>query len=139
MEDAVMSQVIRISNELYRRLEAHTVGFDTPSNVIERILDVYEGVSTTEKSVDCNELITPANKLEILYRPVTEEAFKEQFLETKKAFVKMFYTNGSEEIKEWNSPNFAITSSVAGNLRSGYLRGWKDKGIFKAEVSINHE
>lgn len=134
-----MSHVIRIPNDLYRRLEAHTIGFDTPSNVIERILDVYEGVASIEKPVDCNELITPTNKLEILYHPATEEAFKALFIKTKKAFVKIFYTNGNEEIKEWNSPNFVSTSSVAGNLRSGYLRGWKDKGIYKAEISINED
>lgn len=37
-----MSPVIRISDELYGRLENHAVGFDTPANVIERALDEYE-------------------------------------------------------------------------------------------------
>ena len=37
-----MSQVIRISESLYRRLESHAKGFDTPSSVLERVLNFYE-------------------------------------------------------------------------------------------------
>jgi len=38
-----MSKVIRISAEVYERLQAHAQPFvDTPSDVIERILDQYE-------------------------------------------------------------------------------------------------
>lgn len=37
-----MSQVIRIPESLYKRLEFHTIGFDTPASVIERILVYYE-------------------------------------------------------------------------------------------------
>jgi len=45
----VMSKVIRISDDLYKRLEAHATGFDTPSNVIEIILNAYESnFSSTE-------------------------------------------------------------------------------------------
>jgi len=39
-----MCPVVRISTETYSRLEKHAIGFDTPANVIERILDHYEGV-----------------------------------------------------------------------------------------------
>ena len=38
-----MSPVIRISDELFARLESHAKGFDSPSNVIERILNSFEG------------------------------------------------------------------------------------------------
>lgn len=37
-----MSQVIRISETIYNRLEVHAKGFDSPMNVIERLLDFYE-------------------------------------------------------------------------------------------------
>jgi len=37
-----MSQVIRIPESLYKRLESHAIGFDTPASVIERILDYFE-------------------------------------------------------------------------------------------------
>jgi hypothetical protein len=39
-----MSHVIRLSSELYARLESHAQGFDNPVNVIERLLNSYEGV-----------------------------------------------------------------------------------------------
>lgn len=38
-----MSHVIRIPVEIYARLEKHAQGFDTPANVIEKLLDHYEG------------------------------------------------------------------------------------------------
>jgi len=39
-----MSPVIRIAEDLYKRLESQAKGFDTPNNVIERLLDFYESV-----------------------------------------------------------------------------------------------
>lgn len=36
-----MSEVIRISESTYKRLESLASGFDTPGNVIERLLDYY--------------------------------------------------------------------------------------------------
>ncbi|MCU7960569.1 MAG: hypothetical protein KZQ58_11360 [gamma proteobacterium symbiont of Bathyaustriella thionipta] len=38
-----MSPVIRISDEIYARLEKHVEGFDTPTGVIEKLLNHYEG------------------------------------------------------------------------------------------------
>lgn len=40
-----MCPVVRIPDHVYSRLEKHAVGFDTPANVIERILDHYEAGS----------------------------------------------------------------------------------------------
>ncbi len=37
-----MTPVIRISDELYERLGQHSAGFETPSNVIEKLLNNYE-------------------------------------------------------------------------------------------------
>ena len=45
-----MSPVIRISDNLYQRLEAYASGFDTPANVIETILNKYEGVPPSLQS-----------------------------------------------------------------------------------------
>ncbi len=137
IEVFVMSQVIRISDELYKRLEGLASGFDTPSNVIEMVLNAYEGVSISKPSSNALNNIAPSTKLEIIYFPSTEEAFKEKFLVSKKAYIKLFYTSGETELKEWNAADFKATSKVAGNLRSGYLRGWKEKGIVKAEVAID--
>jgi len=38
-----MSKVIRVSPEVYARLERLAVGFDTPDSVIRRLLDFYDG------------------------------------------------------------------------------------------------
>jgi hypothetical protein len=38
----IMSQVVRIPANIYSRLERHARGFDTPVNVIERLLNHYE-------------------------------------------------------------------------------------------------
>ena len=138
-----MSQVIRISDELYKRLEAHASGFDTPSNVIENILNIYEEQNPDIKPhLDAhNPLeIEPATGLEISYCGSSEEAFKRQLLDNKKAYIKLYYTNDATEIKEWKAFRFSSSSSVDGNLRSGYLRGWRKRGIFRAELSIHrHE
>ena len=37
-----MSPSIQLSATLYQRLEGHAQGFDTPENVIERLLNAYE-------------------------------------------------------------------------------------------------
>jgi hypothetical protein len=137
-----MSQVIRISDDLYKRLESHASGFDTPSNVIETILDAYEGVSPKPNTSIYAARISetqPANGLDIVYFADSEEDFKQQLLTNKKAYIKLSYTNGESEIKEWAASRFSDSSRVDGNLRSGYLRGWKERGIFKAELSINRD
>jgi len=134
-----MSQVIRISDNLYKRLESHASGFDTPSNVIETILNAYEGKVTnlqTNTDTKSDPQIQPANNLEIIYLIGSEELFKKELLTYKKAYIKLYFTDNSEDIKEWNASKFSISSSVDGNLRSGFLRGWKERGIFKAELAL---
>ena len=46
-----MSQVVRIPTNIYTRLARHAKGFDTPVNVIERLLNHYErnGYSSTDE------------------------------------------------------------------------------------------
>jgi hypothetical protein len=46
-----MCPVIRVTDELFDRLESHAVGFDTPSRVIERLLDQHEGVSSDDAAI----------------------------------------------------------------------------------------
>ena len=143
-----MSQVIRIPDELYNRLGLYASGFETPASVIERILDLYEqenpnaDTGAIKRVVPVNEM-KPATKLEICYlagsEVITDDQFKQKLLQEQNAFVKLHYTNGESEIKEWNAKNFKASSRLDGNLRSGYLRGWKERGIFKAELAIDRE
>jgi len=138
-----MCPVIRIPDDLYRRLERHANGFDTPSNVIEKLLNVYEGAGeegpkTPAEDNNIQAFVAPSS-LEILYHPGPEETFKERFLESKLAYIKLYYTDGTTKDKVWKAGRFSESSSVKGNLLSGYLRGWRDKGIFKAELVIDLE
>ncbi|MGI9558653.1 MAG: hypothetical protein ACR2NQ_03145 [Thermodesulfobacteriota bacterium] len=73
---------------------------------------------------------------EVAYHPDGEENFKNALLETKRAFIRIRYQDGSSTNHFWNAGNFTKNSSVLGNLRSGYLRSWREKGIVKAEVSV---
>lgn len=160
-----MSRVIRISEALYRRLEAYASGFDTPSNVIERILNAHENVPPgsvsmlTEQgdqaaherapsgfsTVDISEqdaYIQPATNLEIVYvsglERYTEEEFKKDLLGKKRAYLKLFYTNGKVEYKPWKALRFNPESGVYNNVRSkNYLRDWEAKGITKIILSVN--
>ena len=76
-----MSPVIRISDNLYQRLEAYASGFDTPANVIETILNKYEGVppslqssSNLEQNRDIQKEIEKVkNKLELWAKPERQE------------------------------------------------------------------
>ena len=76
-----------------------------------------------------------SGRSEIVFLP-NKENFKRDLLETKRAFVRLFYSDGHTETKTWNAQNFRENSDVVGNLRSGYLRDSAKKGIVKAEVSV---
>lgn len=129
-----MSHVIRINDDLYNRLRSHAEGFDTPAIVIERILDSYEanGFSPVSKV----EEVSPASELEISFGDFSEKSFKTKLLKTKYAFITLHYTDGSSETKRWNASKFTEDSKLGANLRSGFLRGWRAKGIYKAELSF---
>jgi hypothetical protein len=137
-----MSQVIRIPETLYKRLENFAQGFDTPANVIERILNYYESNCSEEaviKQESQKGKITKHSKLEIIYHPEGVDVFKKELLEKKQAFIRLFKDDGVTETKVWNASKFKPDSDIINNLRSGYLRGWKTKGIYKAVVAINEK
>ena len=65
-----MSQVIRLPQHVYQRLAEHRIGFDTPVDVIERLLDEVEGVDRTKQ-----QAFTPATSTS---RDRTRYLFQEQ-------------------------------------------------------------
>ena len=133
-----MCPVIRVSEELFTRLESHAIGFDTPSAVIERLLDKYDGVNKDQKVdlVDIDKEYTYV-KPELIFNPTNEDEFKRRLLQEKQANVVIYLSNGSIEEYKWIANKFSDSSNLRGNLWSGFLRGWKKKGIVKAELSIN--
>ena len=67
-----MSPVIRISEDLYRRLGKHVVGFDTPAGVIERMIDFYESRNPdSETTVNAKKIADSLGPRQV-YRGIEE-------------------------------------------------------------------
>jgi len=104
----------------------------------EAIKHEIEGILSVQPSLETP--VPPASPdLEIIYFPNDEISFKKLLLQTKRAYILLHMTDGTTALKEWNAPKFGDDSNVGRNLRSGYLRNWKQKGIFKAEISTKKE
>jgi hypothetical protein len=134
-----MSKVIRISNELHKRLERYAVGFDTPANVIERVLNQMEGQHDVLE--DAQDTAAAGALLPIKLIPEDEARFKKELLKIKKATIRIFYNDGRMELKTWNAFKFDSNSSVMGNLRSrAEFRQdvWQQDGISHVEVEIDY-
>jgi hypothetical protein len=54
-----MCPVIKIPDDVYKRLESHAVGFDTPVKVITRLLDAYEAVGKRPAAKNTSEAMSP--------------------------------------------------------------------------------
>lgn len=126
--------VLRISDALFKRLEAHAQGFDTPANVIERLLNSFEGieVSKTESIAEPQPLPKP-----VLHFHPSESDFKKGIVEGSVARVTLFFADGKTEEKFWQPSRFQETSNLRANIWSGFLRDWKAKRINKAEFHID--
>lgn len=120
-----MPVTISISDDVYGRLEALAVGFDTPERVIERLLDSAE--ESGSKSTGSKPTLT--------FVP-DEPAFKNELIARKKAQVVLHLKNGDRDVIHWNASRFQPSSNLRANLWSGILRNWKDKGIVSAELSV---
>lgn len=117
-----MTRQIEISDETYERLAKMVIGFDSPENVISRLLNQAEG-----KTIQ---------KPELFFEPESEDEFKVQLLKSKEAEITLYKNDGSREILYWNASRFKPESNLRGNLWSGQLRGWQQKGIVKAELIV---
>lgn len=117
-----MTHKIEISDDIYERLGKMVIGFDSPENVIKRLLDQAEG-----KSI---------RKPELYFKPENEDEFKTQLLQTKEAEITLHKHDGSCEVLRWNASRLKPESNLRGNLWSGQLRGWQEKGIVKAEFIV---
>ncbi len=60
-----MPETIKVSSTIYDRLAKHARGFDTPANVIEMLLNAYEGVSPdSTHDVSSETADSPSRKYE---------------------------------------------------------------------------
>ncbi len=143
-----MNKNIEIPQTLYDRLATHAKGFETPASVIERLVDFYEqhneqpsATPTTPPhasgtSTSTSPVVREHGKLQIEFFPSDLRQFKAFLLRSKQAWVLLHRSDGTKDLHLWNASRFTEKSDVLGNLRSGYLRGWRDKGIIKAEIAI---
>jgi vacuolar-type H+-ATPase subunit I/STV1 len=51
--------------------------------------------------------------------------------------ITLYYTNQRVKHDIWKVDNFTQKSSLSGNLHSGYLRGWREKGITAIRLELN--
>lgn len=112
---------IEVSENTYNRLSNHAEGFETPDNVIGRLLDFYEG----RKS---------ALKPEIIFHP-DEATFKEELIAKKTAWKVIEYADETKEVEKWLATRITADSNLRANLWSGTLRDWQTKGIRKLTLS----
>lgn len=113
---------IDVSQKTYERLSELAKGFDTPDAVISRLLD-----SVTKM---------PARKPRITFDPSNELDFKAALLETRLAEVCISYNDKPTQFLVWNADKFKDSSNLKANLWSGFLRGWKEKGITEISLTI---
>jgi len=144
-----MEKTIAIPQGLYERLAHHAHGFDTPADVISRLLDFverneaefeskpFESASSLGNRASASPIMSYPGKIEIKLYPDDPRQFKKQLLEKREAWVLLRNADGSRDLKHWNAQRFSESSDVLGNLRSGYLRGWRERGIVRADVAID--
>lgn len=113
---------IDISDKTYKRLSELAQGFDTPDVVINRLIDSVAKI--------------PERKPTIIFNPSNEADFKAALLDTRLAEVCITYIDKPKTFSVWNADKFKGSSNLKANLWSGFLRGWKDKGISNISLTI---
>ena len=113
---------IDIEETTYKRLEALVQGFETPDSVINRLIDSVEGKKET--------------KPELSFTPIDESRFLKLLVRDRVAEVVLYKQNGERTVSQWSANKITESSNLRANLWSGFLRGWKEKGIISAEFNI---
>lgn len=96
-------------------------------------ISVSKENSITKYSENTSEI------LEIILFPNDINEFKKLLLQYKRAYIKVFYCDGSFKTKEWNASKFTENSGVFVNLRSRHefrQGNWQLNKIRKIEVGI---
>ncbi len=129
-----MCPVIRVSDNVYKKLGSLVIGFETPESVIIRLL------KQTGHTIEEKEKIISENILPIILNPSDENVFKKLLLLKKNAIIKIIYNNGKVVERVWKANRISPESNVIGNLRSRpeFRQGeWQRRKISKVEVSID--
>lgn len=132
-----MSRVVRIPEKLFKRLEKYAEGFDSPVNVIEKLLNQIEGVEISDTQ---DNTIEDDNVLPVKFFPKDLNVFKERLIANRKAIITIVYNDGTKEDKLWNAYKFDEESNLIGNIRSrkAFRQGrWRANNIKELLIKID--
>ena len=106
---------------------------------IQNICEKMDGIIVTEEVE--NEIQNETEEENIEYGGIIEYipdkiTFRKKLLEDHKANWTLIYADGHSENGVWDASNITEKSSISGNIRSGYLRGWREKGIVKGIFEV---
>ena len=131
---------IKIEEQICIRLGQYAANHSLSSHsaAIEHLLDNQQGVGDSSPSTAVSQ--PGHSRLEVVYFPEGEENFKQALLaidsSRRVAHIRIHYFGGRIDYKQWWAADIDENSLIRGNLASGHLRGWRQKGIVKAEVSL---
>ena len=101
--------------------------------------------STVFKTTNQFKYISEKRKkknIKYTFIPSDEEEFKKLLISKKRAYIKIIYENGTEELKPWKASNFNESSGLRSNINSKtwFRSGYKNKngecvveGVFSIE------
>lgn len=111
-------------------------GSNSKKNTISKTVNQFTHVSESRKKKNIKYTFIPSN----------EQEFKKQLLSKKRAYIKIIYENGTEELKPWNASNFIETSGLRSNIdsKTWFRSGYKNKngkrvveGVFSIEKILS--
>ena len=116
-----MCPVVRISVNLYARLEKHAKGFDSPASVIEKLLNYYDGENTSIEDSTGNSITA---KPELIFHPSDDVEFLKKLVESKSVWVNIYNDDGNIETSTWNASRITPKSNRRSYICFGSLRDW---------------
>lgn len=135
-----MAPVIRLSDETYNRLKQYNVGFDTPAQVINRLLDQVEGVDSTEgkkSETDPEGFVTDINRKHFVLSVGCEEASWQSSWSFVNHIDKFILFNAWADREDKNGQ--LIVSEdwqydiITGRKKAGYSRAMKHFKLIEQE------
>jgi hypothetical protein len=117
---------------------------DKPSFVISK-LEEDEGINKPATSLN-DSYPSQVPKTLILRSPAREfilhgnkcslEEMHNALVFEEEATVTIYYEDGKSHQLVWHCKNYSQKSNLTSNLGSGFLRGWREKGVIKIRVKV---
>ncbi len=118
------------NNEFYLQIVEPIIALSsTIADTSELFLRSVQLLKLSEKNKQTNKPLAQVSKeqpsqhkrqeaIPIELIPENSKDFKEQLLKSERAYIKLIYEDGIEEIKPWDASNFSESSNLMGNIRS---------------------